>query len=301
MTTIRCFLLFVASAVFIHASMQDQPYPRLHKSFDPAQQSALETSLKKEFEPKFLNSIEEKRASVVLVDITNLYQPKVAALNGDEMMYAASLPKIAILLGAFVQIERGQMVLDDQTRAACTRMIRYSSNEDASKILNRVGMENLAQILQSERFRLYDPEFNGGLWVGRDYSDAPVWQRDPLHQISHGATAMQVARSYYLLFTNRLVSPKLTKEMKKILSNPAIEHKFVKGLEDEPDAKIYRKSGTWKNWHADSGVIVHENYKYIVVALSHLPQGGEKLAHLAEVVDDLVKRQHRLPDKGDTH
>ena len=55
MTTIRCFLLFVASAVFIHASMQDQPYPRLHKSFDPALQSALETSLKKEFEPKFLN------------------------------------------------------------------------------------------------------------------------------------------------------------------------------------------------------------------------------------------------------
>jgi hypothetical protein len=33
-----------------------------------------------------------------------------------------------------------------------------------------------------------------------------------------------------LLFSNRLVSPQLTKEMKKILSDPALEHKFVKGL-----------------------------------------------------------------------
>ena len=118
------------------------------------------------------------------MDITNLYRPRVAGLNGDEMMYAASLSKIAILLGAFVQIERGKMVLDDPTREACVRMIRYSSNEDASLILNRVGMDNLAEILQSDRFRLYDPKFNGGLWVGKDYSDAPVWKGDPLHQIS---------------------------------------------------------------------------------------------------------------------
>ncbi|MGD8293310.1 MAG: serine hydrolase [Desulfobacterales bacterium] len=292
MTTFRCIILIVASAVITHAGMKERPYPLLHDSLDPTLQSALETSLRKEFEPEFLSSIKENRSSIVLVDITNLYRPKVAAINQNVMMYAASLPKIAILLGAFVQIERGQMVLDDQTRATCTRMIRYSSNEDASLILNRVGMENLAEILQSEPFRLYDPEFNGGLWVGRDYSDSPVWKRDPLHQISHGATAMQVARFYYLLFTNRLVSLELTKEMKKILSNPALKHKFIESLEDGPDVKIYRKSGTWKNWHADSGVVVHQNYKYIIVTLSHLPQGGEKLVRLAAVVDDLMKRKH---------
>jgi beta-lactamase class A len=267
----------------------------LRESFDQDLQAALEASLEKELGPEFLRAIDEKKASVVLVDITHLHDPKVAAVNADEMMYAASLPKIAILLGAFVQIERGQMVLDDRTRAACTRMIRYSSNEDASIILNRVGMEKLAEILQSDRFRLYDPEYNGGLWVGKDYSDAPAWRGDPFHQISQGATAMQAARFYYLLFTNRLVSPELTEEMKSILSDPALNHKFVKGLEDRPDAKIYRKSGTWKDWHADSGVIVHENYKYIIVALSHLPQGGEKLSRLAAAVDDLMKRRHTAP------
>ena len=292
MKTLRCLLLTAASAVITHAGTKEGTYPLLHECLDPALQSALETSIKEEFKSEFSNSIQDKRSSIVLVDITKPYRPEVAAINENVMMYAASLPKIAILLGVFFQVERGQMALDDQTRAACTRMIRYSSNEDASRLLKRVGMLNLANILQSERFRLYDPELNGGLWVGRDYSDSPVWKRDPLHQISHGATAMQVARFYYLLFTNRLVSPKLTKEMKKILSDPALEHKFVKGLQDQPDAKIFRKSGTWKNWHADSGVVAHQDYKYIIVALSHLSQGGEKLARLASAVDDLVKRNH---------
>jgi beta-lactamase class A len=227
---VRCLLLIAASAVITHAGTKEGSYPLLHECLGPALQSALETSLKKEFEPEFLSSIQENRTSVVLVDITNIFRPKVAAINENVMMYAASLPKIAILLGVFVQIDRGQIILVEQTRTACTRMIRHSSNEDASLLLKRVGMDNLAKILQSERFRLYDPELNGSLWVGRDYSDSPVWKRDPLHQISHGATAMQVARFYYLLFSNRLVSPQLTKEMKKILSDPALEHKFVKGL-----------------------------------------------------------------------
>jgi len=81
--------------------------------------------------------------------------------------------------------------------------------------------------------------------------------------------------------------------MKNMLSKPALKHKFVKGLEDRPDIEIYRKSGTWKDWHAGSGLIVHERYKYIIVALSHLPQGGEKLSKLAAAVDDLMSERHR--------
>jgi beta-lactamase class A len=292
MKSFQYTLSLIICLVLINSCAKERPYPSLGESFDPALQSALEASLKNEVGPEFLKAVKEKRASVVLVDITNLHRPKVAAVNGDEMMYAASLPKIAILLGVFVQIERGKMVLDNPTRAACIRMIRNSSNEDASIFLNRVGMENLAEILQSDRFRLYDQEFNGGLWVGKYYGDAPAWKKDPLHQISHGATAMQAARFYYLLFTNRLVSPKLTTEMKKILSDPALEHNFVKGLEDRPDAKIYRKSGTWKNWHADSAVIEYKKYKYIIVALSQIPNGGEKLSRLAAAVDDLMRRRH---------
>ncbi len=49
---------------------------------------------------------------LVVVDISEPSKPKVASVNGDKMVYAASMPKIAILLGAFVLIESGELVGD---------------------------------------------------------------------------------------------------------------------------------------------------------------------------------------------
>jgi len=266
-------------------------YPLLRERFDPDFQKAFETALKNEFQGEYKQAVENKKAAFVVVDITDMENPKVAGVNPDAMLYAASLPKIAILLGAFVQIELGEMTLNDETRTALTRMIRNSSNKDATAILNRVGFENLAEILQSEKYLLYDQQHNGGLWVGRDYSGGPVWKRDPLHNISHGATAMQVARFYYLAATGRLVSEQYFSDFAEIMSNPGIQHKFVKGIKKaNPTAEVYRKSGTWKEFHADSGVIVDKKngYRYIIVALVEHPAGNDGLARFAAVVDATI-------------
>jgi beta-lactamase class A len=275
--------------------VQVPTYPSLRESFDQDFQHTLETALKKEFQGEYKRAVENKKAAFVVVDLTNLQQPRVAGINPDEMMYAASLPKIAILLGAFVKIERGEMPLDDETRAQLIRMIRKSSNADATAILNRVGFEDLAEILRSQKYRLYDPEHNGGLWVGRDYSGGHVWKRDPLHNISHGATAIQVARFYYLAMTGRLISKRYLSDFAEIMSDSGIQHKFVKGLKKaNPDAEIYRKSGTWKAFHADSGAIVDKKagYQYIIVALLEHPEGADIIARFAAVVDKMMVRFH---------
>jgi beta-lactamase class A len=233
-------------------------------------------------------AVRNGKLGVALVDITNLDEPRVASVNGDEMIYAASLPKIAILLGAFVEIQRGKMKLDEDTRASLTRMIRNSSNVDATAMLNRVGKKRLLQILQSEEYRLYDPLVNGGLWVGKEYGKSAAYRRDPLHNLSHGATALQAARFYYLLETGQLVNPELTAEMKRMLGNPGIHHKFVKGLEDHPEAKIFRKSGSWNKWHADSAIVEAEGHKYIVVALAENPQGGSWLSSMIKPIHEFM-------------
>jgi len=225
---------------------------------------------------------------VALVDITELEDPRLAYVNGDDMMYAASLPKIAILLGAFVEIEDGRLALDDANRKSLTEMIRFSSNVEATRMLNKVGKRELLEILQSDRFRLYDPLFNGGLWVGKEYGKSPAYQRDPLHNLSHGATVLQTARFYYLLETGQLVNPKLTRIMKSMLSNPGIKHKFVRGLSDQPGVRIYRKSGSWSRWHADSAIVETEGRKYIAVALAESPDGGNWLARLIKPLHKLI-------------
>jgi beta-lactamase class A len=179
-------------------------------------------------------------------------------------------------------------------------MIRKSSNKDATAALNRVGIENLADILQSEKYRLYDPKHNGGLWVGRDYNRGPIWKRDPLHNISHGATAMQVARFYYLAVTGRLVSEQYFADLAEIMSKPGIQHKFVKSIKkSNPDAAFfYRKSGTWKAFHADSGVIADKEngHQYIIVALTEHPEGADGLARFAAVVDETMDSMHKASE-----
>ncbi|HIF53864.1 MAG TPA: serine hydrolase, partial [Methylococcaceae bacterium] len=224
-----------------------------------------------------------------LVDITDLDNPRVAAINGENMVYAASLPKIAILLGAFVEIERGKMKLDEDTYKTLTDMIRFSSNQAATEMYHRVGEARIAEILQSDRYKLYDRDENGGLWVGKEYGKAKAWKRDPLHNLSHGATAMQTARFYYLLETGRLVSEPWVSKMKEILSKPAIHHKFVKGLEkNRPGAKIFRKSGSWRTWHADSAIVESGGHKFIVVALANNPNGGKWLQKMIVPMHDLI-------------
>jgi beta-lactamase class A len=288
MRLIRAALFGITTLIASNQGMADATIsspPSLWKSFDSSLQRQLDKTLTRLGLDKAVNN---KKLSVALVDITRLNKPRVAAVNGDEMQYAASLPKIAILLGAFVEIEKGEMKLDTDTRESLTRMIRVSSNEDATRMLNRVGKQRLLGMLQSRKFDLYDPKVNGGLWVGKEYGRSAAYQRDPLHNLSHGATAMQTARFYYLLETGRLVGPRLTREMKSMLGNPGIHHKFVKGLADYPDAKIYRKSGSWRQWHADSAIIEAEGHKYIIVALAEDPDGGAWLSRLIQPIHQFM-------------
>lgn len=283
---LRKLILGFALILISISSHAGESYPALERSFDDGLQSQLESKLES---LGLAGAVHERRLSVALADITDLKHPRFAALNPDNMVYAASLPKIAILLGAFSRIEAGDMQLDASTRDTLTRMVRVSSNSAASEMLGRVGMRYLAELLQSPRYRLYDPARNGGLWVGRPYGQGGETMRDPMHNLSHGATALQVARFYYLLETGRLVSPRLAGEMKAILGNPGVHHKFVKGLEAErPDSQIFRKSGSWRNWHADSAIVERDGRRYIAVALAEDPQGGEWLRRLIVRLDEAV-------------
>ena len=273
----------ILSSVAAHAAPS---YPELDKSVDARLQSQLENKVES---LGLEDAVRKRRLSVALADITDPENPRFAALNPDNMVYAASLPKIAILYGAFSRIEAGDMQLDTHTRDTLTRMIRVSSNSAATEMLERVGMRYLANQLQSPRVRLYDPKHNGGLWVGRPYGKGGETMRDPMHNLSHGATALQVARFYYLLETGRLVSPALAAEMKSILGDPGIHHKFVKGLESErPTSLVYRKSGSWRNYHADSAIVERDGRRYIAVALAEDPQGGEWMSRLIVGMDEAV-------------
>ena len=267
-------------------------YPELRDRQEPAFREEVTTALRAEVPELVDRLVAEGRAGLVVADISDPYRPRVASFDGERMNYAASLPKVAILYAAFVEIDRGALTLDATLKDQLTRMIRNSSNEAATAVYERVTPERIAEILQAPPHRLYDPNNGGGLWVGRGYG-GEAWRRDPVAGISHGASAMQVARFYYLLVTGQLVSPESTTAMLEMLSRPGIRHKFVIGLaEDNPDARLYRKSGTWKQFHADSALVVDPGYRYIAVAIVEDEDGAEILETLIGATDRAVALRH---------
>ena len=280
-----CFISSTALAAERYTS-QDLPQCR-----DKTLQQQLESLIDSQ---GLRRAAKQGRLSASLVDITDLASPRYASVNGTQMMYAASLPKIALLLGAYETSERRHQPIDSLRYDALIDMIRHSSNTAATEIYNWIGPARLASILTSRRYRLYDLNRNGGLWVGKPYSKSRTWQRDPLHNTSHGANAEQVARFYYLLETGQLVSARASREMKDILSEPSINHKFVKGLEQRPGSIIYRKSGSWRSWHSDSAIIERGGRRYIAVVLANDSKGGEWISDLIVGFDDLIYSSPQL-------
>lgn len=257
---------------------------------DPALQRGLNQVLA---EQRYRALRDERRLSVALVDITDPDRLVYAGVEDDRMRYAASLPKIAILAGVFDQIERGNLEYTPELRGKMERMIRNSDNAVSSELIQLVGFQNIARTLQDPRHQLYDRRRGGGLWVGRGFGGLGVWRRDPIANTSHGATARQVARFFVMVERGELVSPWASAEMKEILSDPAIHHKFVLGLEQaRPRSVIYRKSGTWQNYHADAALVERDGRTYIAVVLLESPtrSSGGVLASLIVRMDQLIFR-----------
>ena len=71
-----------------------------------------------------------------------------------------------------------------------------------------------------------------------------------------------------------------------MLGEPGITHKFVKGLADYPDVDIYRKSGSWKQWHGDSAIVESGDTRYIVVGLAEDANGGAWLSRMIKPIHE---------------
>ncbi len=281
-----CGLLLLAVPAAFAASPTARSWPHLADAYDARLQQGLEAQIA---DSRLGDVVAGKRLAVALVDVTNPHKPRVAGVNEHEMMYAASLPKIAILLAAFQKAEDTGEPLNQSSKELLTRMIRDSSNSAATEMSDWVGMEYIANVLTSDRYKFYDDQDDGGIWVGKAYARRGAWRRDPLGNLSHAASAFEVSRFYYLLVTGRLVSPGASADMKQMLSRPAIDHKFVSGLaKARPGSRIYRKSGTWRTYHSDSALVERDGRAYIAVALCNDARCGSWLKSLIVRLDDLI-------------
>jgi beta-lactamase class A len=169
-------------------------------------------------------------------------------------------------------------------------MIRVSSNEAATRMMDAVGMAKIEAVMRDPQFGFYDESQGGGLWVGKRYASTGPRRGDPMYNISHGATVTQVARFFYQLAEGHLISEQRSAEMLSDLSDPGIHHKFVAAIERRaPRARVFRKSGSWKTWHADSVLVQGPDWRnYILVALVESSDGEAILQALLPAVEEIL-------------
>ena len=239
--------------------------------------------------------IQSNRMSIGIVDLSNQEKVEYAGINDDFMMYAASLPKIAILLAAMDAIENGELEDTKEVRKDMRLMISKSNNQASTRMIDRVGYEKIESVLRDDQLKLYDEEVGGGLWVGKRYAAGGKHNPEPMKGLSHAATARQVCSFYYQLVMGNLVSEERSKEMLDIMKDPALHHKFVNTLDKiAPRADLYRKSGSWKNYHSDSILVWGPKRKYILVALVDDNSGEQIVRDLVVPLEKVMKKSRSL-------
>lgn len=218
--------------------------------------------------------------------LCDLRTGRLALIHPDRIEYAASVPKIGILLAYFVRHPEAAEQLDPAARHELGLIAKASSNELAAKYSAQLGLRYIQQCLNERGF--YDAQRGGGLWVGKHYGRADERYPDPVGGHSHAATVRQVLRYFLLLEQGQLERPAVSLALRDIFASPEIPHdpeRFVRGLAGRP-VEILRKWGDWEDWQHDAAIVIGPGRHYILVALTHHPRGRDYLAALAAAVDD---------------
>lgn len=244
---------------------------------------------------KWKNLIDRKMMTIGIVDLSDVDDIRYAGLNDTHMMYAASLPKIAVLLAAMDALDKGELKDSKAIQSDMRLMISKSNNQATTRMIDRVGYDKIESVLRMPRHKLYDEEVGGGLWVGKRYAAGGKRHPDPLKGLSHAATTRQVCSFYYQLAMGNLVSEERSAQMLKIMEKPELHHKFVNTLDRvAPKARLFRKSGSWKNYHSDSVLVWGPKRKYIIVALIDNEYGEQIIRDLVIPLEKVMKNSRTL-------
>ena len=122
-----------------------------------------------------------EQAAAGVLDLKAL---RLAMIHPDRGEYAASVPKIGILLAYFQLHPQAATNLGGQTRHQLGLMVKVSDNEMASKFSQEMGLRQIQEILNSYHF--YDEDHGGGIWIGltspftvvrKEHDDADDFQK----------------------------------------------------------------------------------------------------------------------------
>src|SRR5438874_12911367 len=92
-------------------------------------------------------AMQSEQTAVGVLDLVHL---RLAMIRPDAIEYAASVPKIGILLAYFQLHPEAATNLDPQTRHELGLMAKQSNNEMASKFSHELGLASIQKVLNDD-------------------------------------------------------------------------------------------------------------------------------------------------------
>src|SRR5256885_976738 len=158
-------LLLVCCSVLYAAEPSTRPFNEYVLDFSTSTNAALQSQLEKiDIDLRARFEIKPEDTAVGVLDLVHL---RLAMIRPDAIEYAASVPKIGILLAYFQLHPEAATNLDPQTRHELGLMAKQSNNEMASKFSHELELASIQKVLNDAGF--YDQAHGGGIWVGKHY------------------------------------------------------------------------------------------------------------------------------------
>jgi len=242
-----------------------------------------------------IRSIDRQLDGMLAVAVKDLTSQEEFFINPDEVMPQASSIKIAVLAELYLQAQQGKLKLTDEyvvrkedlvpgsdimlgltagvtrltLRDLATMMVAVSDNSATNVLIDRVGLENVNSMLESQglhttrlRRKMMDLKAAG---EGRENVSTPREMMTLLEKI----------------YRAQLLNKEMTDDLLKVLSTHK-ESALLQGLPD--DAIAASKPGELEAVRNDSGIVFVKNRPYILcVMTSYLKDEKEGSAAIRKI------------------
>ncbi len=272
-------------------------------------QIVVELNLDRDFDTE--DGLEQ--ISLAVIDLTK-ENPVIGGVHEDNFIYPASVYKMYVAAAVLERVSKGEISLYqdyvikfpndvDKTKEIkndprpllkdgdtvtinylLDLMITRSDNSAANCLIDIADRKNINEMIH--KYNWYGSEVTRK-FLKRKYED-------PGYENVKGTEtcALHAVDFLYKIYTNQLVNPWVSQQMKCLLGRQLDKSKLATGL--PANAMYYHKTGWYSNWTHDVGIVDDGTIKFIVACF--LPIEEEKalpiMKKLSEKIFELVKNRN---------
>jgi beta-lactamase class A len=308
----RVFIILMLFATYTCFAQTSFPsYYKQSKKFD-AQLKAIvrEVGLDSTFDA---GDDGKEQISLCVIDLTGKH-PVIGGVNADNFIYPASVYKMYVAMEVLKQVGNGEYslyksyVVQSPNDVDRSKEIDYDprpvlKNNDTVTInylldLMITRSDNsaancLIDIASRPRINQTMHQYN---WYGSEVTRKFLSRtfEDPGYDTVRGTqtNALHAADFMYRIYSDQLVSPWVSRQLKVLLGRQLDTTKLSTGLPSS--AVFYHKTGWWNVYTNDAGIVEDGHIKYIIAVFTPVREElvRPRLKELAQKIHELIRKMH---------